>query len=80
MTLVTALDVHLKYPDLVAVTFKNYSHICPLQLIVKFHADFMSVYFSVYLLLPGLSWYSGLSASGSCMCDDWVTVLTSGTG
>lgn len=70
MTLVTALDVHLKYPDLVAVTFKNYSHIYPLLLIVKFHADFMSVYFSVYLSLPGLSWYSGLSASGSCMCDD----------
>ena len=29
MTLVTALDVHLKYPDLVAVTFKNYNHIYP---------------------------------------------------
>ena len=58
-------------PDLVGVTFKNYNHIYPLLLIAKFHADFMSVYFNVYLLLPGLSWFTGLSAS--CMCDDWVT-------
>lgn len=34
---------HLKYPDLMAASFKNYNHIYPFT--ANFYADFMSLYF-----------------------------------